>query len=466
MKRAIFRKFVWIILLALLASSLVFCLIMGRKNRSSVEDQLFDTLYMMDYSLDYSGDLEKQLQEICSLEGNEHTRATVLSAEGRVLADNGVPDDEQEQLESHLGREEVQQALKEGKGIAERYSSTLHKRLLYAAILTENGYILRLAVPYDGLFTYLRALIPAAAAGIVLAMAASFFMAERQARSIAMPLNEIAAELRRMNKGEPEIFMKHYRYDELNVIIDAVNQMSAEIGGYVKKLELERIIRQEFFSNASHELKTPITSIKGYTELLESGLVTKPDVQKDFLGRIEAEADRMTNLINDILMISKLETKDVQVEMTKFQIYPLLEDVLSSVTPMANEYGVKVITECKPLTVKANVQQLQELISNLLVNGIKYNKPDGMVRLTITADQEDMILVVSDTGVGIPREAQKRVFERFYRVDKGRSKKMGGTGLGLSIVKHIVNYYGGTIRLESQVDVGTTFTVRLPVIAE
>ena len=139
MKRAIFRKFVWIILLALLASSLVFCLIMGRKNRSSVEDQLFDTLYMMDYSLDYSGDLEKQLQEICSLEGNEHTRATVLSAEGRVLADNGVPDDEQEQLESHLGREEVQQALKEGKGIAERYSSTLHKRLLYAAILTERG---------------------------------------------------------------------------------------------------------------------------------------------------------------------------------------------------------------------------------------------------------------------------------------------------------------------------------------
>ena len=357
--------------------------------------------------------MEQEIQEICSIEGNENIRVTVLTADGEVLADNGVPDDEQEQMENHLGREEVQQALKEGRGFAQRYSSTIHQQMLYAAVQTEEGYILRLAVPYEGLFTYLRILIPAALTGIAVAMAASFFMAERLARSITTPLNEIAAELRKVDKGEPEIFMKHYRYDELNVIIDAVNQMSAEIGGYVKKLELERIIRQEFFSNASHELKTPITSIKGYTELMESGLVTKPDVQKDFLGRIETEADRMTNLINDILMISKLETKDVQVEMTKFQIYPLIEDVLSSITPMANDYGIKVVTECKPPTVKANVQQIQELLSNLLVNGIKYNKPDGIVRLTVTADQEDMILVVSDTGVGIPKEAQRRVFERF-----------------------------------------------------
>ena len=232
----------------------------------------------------------------------------------------------------------------------------------------------------------------------------------------------------------------------------------------MKKLELERIIRQEFFSNASHELKTPITSIKGYTELLGSGLVTKTEVQKDFLSRIEKEADHMTNLINDILMISKLETKEVEVEMTDFQIYPLVEDILASLEPMACDYGVKIYTECKPLTVKANKQQIQELLNNLLVNAVKYNKPDGTVHLTLTSEKEDMILIVSDTGVGIPNEAKRRVFERFYRVDKGRSKKMGGTGLGLSIVKHIVNYYGGNISLESQVDVGTTFTVRLPIV--
>ena len=302
--------------------------------------------------------------------------------------------------------------------------------------------------------------------GIGVALLASFFLAERFAASITNPLNEIAGELRKVDKGDTEIFMKRYEYEELNVIIEAMNQMSTEISGYVKKLELERIIRQEFFSNASHELKTPITSIKGYTELLESGLVTKPEVQKDFLGRIESETDHMTNLINDILMISKLETREVEVEKEPVAVYPLLEDLLGTVEPMAAEQDIKVYTECRPLTVIMNPQQLRELISNLLVNAIKYNRPEGIVRLTITSEQEDMILIVSDTGVGIPKEAQRRVFERFYRVDKGRSRKMGGTGLGLAIVKHIVGYYGGTISLDSQVDVGTTFTVRLPVIAE
>ena len=174
----------------------------------------------------------------------------------------------------------------------------------------------------------------------------------------------------------------------------------------------------------------------------------------------------MTNLINDILMISKLETREVEVEKEPVAVYPLLEDLLGTVEPMAAEQDIKVYTECRPLTVIMNPQQLRELISNLLVNAIKYNRPEGIVRLTITSEQEDMILIVSDTGVGIPKEAQRRVFERFYRVDKGRSRKMGGTGLGLAIVKHIVGYYGGTISLDSQVDVGTTFTVRLPVIAE
>ncbi len=465
MKKAIFKKFVWMILLALVVSSTVFCLVMSSESLKQTEDKLLDTLHMMDYALDYDEDVAKQITDICAIDGNQDSRATILSVDGTVLADNGVTD--MEQLENHLDRKEVKEAIENGRGYIKRYSKTLHKEMLYAAILSENGgYVLRLAVPYEGLFMYLKILIPAVFFGVAVALVASFFLAERFARSVTTPLNEIAGELRKVDKGEPEIFMKHYQYEELNVIIDAMNQMSAEIGTYVKKLELERIIRQEFFSNASHELKTPITSIKGYTELLGSGLVTKEEVQQDFLSRIEKEADHMTNLINDILMISRLETKDVEVEMADLQIYPLVEEMLASLDPMACDYGVKVITECKPLTIAANVQQIRELLNNLLVNAIKYNKPEGIVRLTITSDKKDMVLTVSDTGVGIPKEAQRRVFERFYRVDKGRSKKMGGTGLGLSIVKHIVNYYGGSIQLDSQVDVGTTFTVRLPVVKE
>lgn len=465
MKKAIFRKFVWMILLALVVSSTVFCMVMSRKSLKNTERQMVDTLHMMDYALDYEENLEQQIADLCAIDGNRDSRCTVILTDGTALADNGVAD--VDQMENHLNREEVQTALSGGEGFARRYSDTIHRQMLYAAIRSSDGqHILRLALPYEGLYTYLKVLIPAVLLGIGVALLASFFLAERFASSITNPLNEIAGELRKVDKGDTEIFMKRYEYEELNVIIEAMNQMSTEISGYVKKLELERIIRQEFFSNASHELKTPITSIKGYTELLESGLVTKPEVQKDFLGRIESETDRMTNLINDILMISKLETREVEVEKEPVAVYPLLEDLLGTVEPMAAEQDIKVYTECRPLTVIMNPQQLRELISNLLVNAIKYNRPEGIVRLTITSEQEDMILIVSDTGVGIPKEAQRRVFERFYRVDKGRSRKMGGTGLGLAIVKHIVGYYGGTISLDSQVDVGTTFTVRLPVIAE
>ena len=152
--------------------------------------------------------------------------------------------------------------------------------------------------------------------------------------------------------------------------------------------------------------------------------------------------------------------------MAVLQICPIVDDVLSSLEPVAADYGVKIYAECEPLKVNASLRQLKELLNNLLMNAVKYNKPDGVVRLTVSSDMEDLVIVVSDTGMGIPKEAQSRVFERFYRVDKGRSKKLGGTGLGLSIVKHIVNYYGGTIGLESQVDVGTTFTVRLPIVIQ
>ena len=151
--------------------------------------------------------------------------------------------------------------------------------------------------------------------------------------------------------------------------------------------------------------------------------------------------------------------------MSTIQIYPLVEDILKSLEPMARDYGVKVYTECKPLTIRANLQQMRELINNLMVNAIKYNKPEGSVHLSIISDQEDMILMVSDTGVGIPREAQRRVFERFYRLT-GTQQKNGRDRTGSFHRQAYCQLLRRNIHLESQVDVGTTFTVRLPVIQE
>jgi two-component system phosphate regulon sensor histidine kinase PhoR len=228
------------------------------------------------------------------------------------------------------------------------------------------------------------------------------------------------------------------------------------------RIEFERMVRQEFFSNASHELKTPLTSVRGYLELLENGMATSEKMKKDFMTRIKKETVNMTNLINDILMISRLETKEAEVVLSEVRICPLVREVCASLEPLAKECKVTVTMNCRPLTINANTQQLRELFSNLMNNAIKYNKPGGEVNVTVNSEAKEIVIIVEDTGVGIPEDAKQRVFERFYRVDKGRSKKVGGTGLGLSIVKHIVNYYNGSIELESKLMEGTKFIVRLP----
>ena len=242
----------------------------------------------------------------------------------------------------------------------------------------------------------------------------------------------------------------------------AMEKVAEEIREHMDRLEKEKRIRQEFFSNASHELKTPITSVRGYAELLDQGFVTDEAVKKDFIARILKETDNMTNLINDILMISRLEAKEAEVTYSTVRMVPLLTEIFESVEPIAAEYQVTLHKECEPVSIEASAKQLRELIMNLVSNGIKYNHPGGNVWVEISARGTDMCVRVRDDGCGIRKEDQDRIFERFYRVDKGRSKKMGGTGLGLSIVKHIAEYYNGHIELESEPGKGSCFTVTIP----
>lgn len=170
----------------------------------------------------------------------------------------------------------------------------------------------------------------------------------------------------------------------------------------------------------------------------------------------------MTNLINDILMISRLEAKEAEVTYSTVRMVPLLTEIFESVEPIAAEYQVTLHKECEPVSIEASAKQLRELIMNLVSNGIKYNHPGGNVWVEISARGTDMCVRVRDDGCGIRKEDQDRIFERFYRVDKGRSKKMGGTGLGLSIVKHIAEYYNGHIELESEPGKGSCFAVTIP----
>ena len=181
------------------------------------------------------------------------------------------------------------------------------------------------------------------------------------------------------------------------------------------------------------------------------------DTAHDFLGRIKKEAMRMTNLVDDILMISRLESRGAKADIVTIRTVELLEDSLSSIAAQAASRGITVHKECENFTIRADLRQMQELFNNLLTNAVKYNNEGGEIWVQVKHWGADMILTVRDTGVGIPAESQSRIFERFYRVDKGR------TGLGLSIVKHIVNFYHGSVKVESEVGKGSTFTVKLQI---
>jgi len=460
-KKAIFQRFILILSLALLLSGSIFGAAISNIIMEKTEQDMLYSVRIAEHGLDYKGDLKLQLVQLKKIKGNEATRFTIIDLEGTVIADSEVTNSEI--MENHKDREEVKEVLEEGFGYATRKSGTLKVSMLYVAALSAKGkYILRISVPFSGLEQYFGLLIPAIIISIVITLLVSTFLANRFANSLTKPLHEIAEEMLKLKEENPKFQFKKYQYEEMNVIADTTMQMSQAVNEYMNRIEFEKMVRQEFFSNASHELKTPLTSVRGYVELLENGMATNEKMKKDFLYRIKKETVNMTNLINDILMISRLETKEAEVILTDVRICPLVKEVCTSLEPLAKEYQVTVNMNCRPLIMRANSQQLRELFSNLIMNAIKYNKVGGKVKVMVTLETKEVVIIVEDTGVGIPEDAKLRIFERFYRVDKGRSKKVGGTGLGLSIVKHIVNYYNGSIEVESKLMEGTTFTVRLP----
>ena len=218
--------------------------------------------------------------------------------------------------------------------------------------------------------------------------------------------------------------------------------------------------RREFSANVSHELKTPLQSIIGSAELLENGLV-KPEDQPRFLGHIRQEAVRLVNLVEDIIRLSQLD-EGVELPKEPVQIGPVAQEIFQSLTPVAEQKQVTLKMTGAGFTMLGVRRLLYEILYNLTENAIKYNRPGGSVEVFLGMEAGSKVIRVRDTGIGIPAEHQARIFERFYRVDKSHSKQSGGTGLGLSIVKHAAASHKGTITLESQVDVGTTVTVKFP----
>lgn len=243
--------------------------------------------------------------------------------------------------------------------------------------------------------------------------------------------------------------------------IDMVCGLVVFIMDVTEKQELETM-RREFTSNVSHELKTPLTTIYGTADMLASGMVQPEDVAQ-FGGNIRSEAERLINLINDIVSLSKLDEDSAPHENDSVELYSLAEEVLDRLKLSAEEKGVTAALTGEKVSLLGSRTILSEVLYNLCDNAIKYNVSGGRVDVKIAHVPQRAIITVSDTGMGIPKQHIGRIFERFYRVDKSRSRKIKGTGLGLSIVKHGVMYHNGTVRVDSEPGKGTVFTVELPI---
>lgn len=224
-----------------------------------------------------------------------------------------------------------------------------------------------------------------------------------------------------------------------------------------ERTQLERM-RREFTANVSHELKTPLTSISGFAEIIQDGLVKQEDIPA-FAGKIFTESQRLIRLVEDIIKLSQLDEGSVPYQKELLDLYQIAIQVAAQLQPPAQESGITVAVEGEHAIISGVRPILEEVIFNLCDNGIKYNRPGGRVTIQISDESDWVSLTVSDTGVGIPLSDQERVFERFYRVDKSHSKEIGGTGLGLSIVKHGAAFLGAELSLKSALNQGTAITL-------
>ena len=270
------------------------------------------------------------------------------------------------------------------------------------------------------------------------------------------PLKGMCAFAHKFAHGEVDTRVTEYanRDDEIGELAIAFNAMADSLAQAEQK-------RSEFVANVSHELKTPLHAISGYAELLESGLARPEDV-KPFAGKIRTESGRMTKLVEDIIDLTRLDAGGEDYVFESCDLLRIAENAVDSLETEASGADVTLSLKGVSAPMQGVPQLLHSIVYNLCDNAIKYNRPGGRVDITVTPEDGAVVLTVSDTGVGIPKDSQSRIFERFYRVDKSRSKAVGGTGLGLSIVKHAALIQKADVRVESELGEGSTFTVTFP----
>lgn len=274
---------------------------------------------------------------------------------------------------------------------------------------------------------------------------------------VTRPFQRVSESIDEITAGDMNVKLEVRSYSELMKISESFNQM-------IDVIQKQDEARQSFASNVSHELKTPLASMKVLSDSLLSQEGMPEELYREFLIDITNEIERMTNIINDLLSMVKLDKNTASMNISNISINDLIEQLLKRLRPIAAERNIELIYESyRPIMADVDEVKLSIALNNLIENAIKYNYDDGWVRVTINADHKFFYVKVEDSGVGIPEDVQDKVFERFYRVDKARSRETGGTGLGLALTRSTILLHRGSIKLYSKEKEGSTFTVRIPL---
>lgn len=371
---------------------------------------------------------------------DDDLRITLIGTDGEVLYESLLNKDE---MDNHNERPEIIEAREKGEGEAVRYSATSGPHTFYYAERLQNGNVLRIgrdSVSVNRIMVNTLVIVLVIALGILfVCMGISHYLTKK----LVEPIEKLATNIMLVDENNV--------YEEIRPFVNTIKEQHVNI---INNAQL----RQEFTANVSHELKTPLTAISGYAELIGNGMTGKEDTIR-FSKEIHSNANRLLSLINDIIKLSELDEADHQMEMERIDLYKLAENCVQMMQVTAEKQGIRLTLQGESTMAMANKGLMDEVFYNLCSNAIRYNKPGGSVTVTVGTKDERPFLSVADTGIGIPKECQERVFERFYRVDKSRSKSTGGTGLGLAIVKHIVAQHNAALHLDSELDEGTTIEI-------
>ena len=413
--------------------------------------------------------------DIKNLSSRSAVRITLIRADGSVIADSTRDAD---QLENHGTRPEVQAALHGQVGLSQRTSLSVDQELLYLAI-PYQGRVLRVATPMSAVAGQVQAirwhvLLSTAVATIPAALIALFY-----ARYFSHKLAAIIGYASQLARGNFEPRLPAPGNDELGLLGKQLNETGEKLQAMFEQLqrehlELEKLerIRKDFVINVSHELRTPLASIQGYTETLLDGAIHDPEHNIRFLNIVRQNAERLGRLTSDLLTLSRIELKTQKFQFALYYANQLLRDDVDTMRPMAEKKTITITLEPGPedAEVFCDAEAVHQILANLLDNALKYTPEGGkiFVRARIADESGDrngqfVEICVRDTGIGIPEDELPRLFERFYRVDKARSRALGGTGLGLAIVKHLVRAQGGEVSVTSEPNKGSSFIFTLPM---